>query len=163
MDEVIAEDVRKHGWSVVSVSDNRPPFLYTVGLMHTFQHPEFIVFGLDADNANGLLSGLVREIHGGRSFAEPGIQSIKIGGSEHRVGFRRVHPTQYELYLGFSMGFLRNIGRTEELQATQAFWPDSSGKFPFEVGCDLAVYELQPRLDIGLTPRELRRWRRLWE
>jgi hypothetical protein len=45
----------------------------------------------------------------------------------------------------------------------QAFWPDRAGKFPFEVGCDLAVYELQPRLDIGLSPREVRRFERLWE
>jgi hypothetical protein len=45
----------------------------------------------------------------------------------------------------------------------QAFWPDEAGKFPFEVGCDLAVCELQPRLDIGLTPREVRRFQRQFE
>jgi hypothetical protein len=61
------------------------------------------------------------------------------------------------------MGFMTNIGRIGQLDAMQAFWPDSAGKFPFEVGCDLAVYELQPRLDIGLTPREERRFRRRFE
>jgi hypothetical protein len=29
--------------------------------------------------------------------------------------------------------------------------------------CDLAVYQLQPRLDLGLTPREVRRFERQWE
>jgi hypothetical protein len=43
------------------------------------------------------------------------------------------------------------------------FWPNRQGKFPFDVGCDLAVYQLQPRLDIGLSPREVRRWERQWE
>jgi hypothetical protein len=161
VDGAFAEDVRTHGWSLASISDHRPPFQYTIGLMHTFRHPEVIVFGLDAGNGRGLLSGLVRDIRAGRSFAEPGVHSV--GGGEHRVGFRRVHPTQHELYLGFAMGFLTNIGRMGELQAVQAFWPDATGKFPFEVGCDLAVYQLQPRLDIGLTPREVKKWRRQWE
>ena len=88
---------------------------------------------------------------------------VNIGGDEHRVGFRRVHPTQHELYLGFAMGYCRHIGRWGELEAMQAFWPDNSGKFPFEAGCALDVYRLQPRLDIGLTPQELRKWRRQWE
>jgi hypothetical protein len=60
------------------------------------------------------------------------------------------------------MGFLTKIGRIGELQAVQAFWPDASGKFPFEVGCEWAVYHLQPRLEIALTPREHREWRRQW-
>jgi hypothetical protein len=71
-----------------------------------------------------------------------------------------VHPTQHELYLRFTMGFLINIGRIGELAAVQTFWPNGKGRFPFEVGCDPAVYHCQPRLDIGLSPRELEhRWR----
>ncbi len=163
MEEEIAEVVRQHGWFAASISDHQPPFLYTIGLMQTLDHPEFIMFGLDADNAHALFSQLVRDIRAGRSYAQPGVHVISIGGDEHRIGFRPVHPTQHELYLGFAMGYCRHIGRWGELQAVQAFWPDSNGKFPFEVGCDLAVYQLQPRLDIGLTPQELRRWRRQWE
>lgn len=163
MDEEIAEVVREYGWYAASVSDARPPFLYTIGLMQTYHHPEFIMFGLDADNAHALFSQLVREIRAGKSFAEPGIRAVVLGGDEHRVGFRRVHPTQHELYLGFAMGFMTNIGRIGELEAVQAFWPDAAGKFPFEVGCDLDVYRLQPRLDIGLSPREIEQWQRRWQ
>jgi hypothetical protein len=60
-------------------------------------------------------------------------------------------------------GFLRHIGRIGELEAVQAFWPDCTGKFPFEPGCDLGVSQLQPRLDIALTPSEVWRLERLWE
>ncbi len=163
MDEEIAEVVREHGWYAASISDHEPPFLYTVGLMQTCNHPEFIMFGLEADNMHALFSQLVRDIRAGRSYAEPGVYTVNLGGDEHRVGFRRVDPTQHELYLGFAMGYCRHIGRLGELEAMQVFWPDAAGKFPFEVGCDLEVYQLQPRLDIGLTPRELRKWRRRWE
>jgi len=163
VDDEIAEDVRQHGWCAASVSDHEPPFLYTIGLMHTCRHPEFIVFGVKSNNARALVSGLIRDIHAGRSYAEPGVYTISLGGDEHRVGVRRVHPTQHPLYLGFAMGFMTNIGRIGELEAMQAFWPDRAGKFPFDVGCDLAVYLRQPRLDIGLSPREVRHFQRKFE
>src|SRR3954452_2624494 len=99
MEEEIAEVVRKHGWYALSVSDHNPPFLYTIGLMQTLNHPELIMFGLEASNTHALFSGLVRDIRNGRSFAEPGVQTVTLGGAEHRVGFRRVHPTQHPLYL----------------------------------------------------------------
>lgn len=162
MDDEIAEVVRQYGWFPASVSDDEPPFLYTIGLMETCFHPEFIIFGLDAGNARAMFSRLIDEIRAGKSYAVPGVYSVVLGGDEHRVGFRRVHPTQHPLYLGFAMGFLTNLGRFGELEAMQAFWPDENGKFPFEVGCDSAVYELQPRLDLGLTPREIKRFERQW-
>jgi hypothetical protein len=163
VDEEISEVVREHGWYAANVSDGTPPFVYTIGLMQTCCHPEFIMFGLDADDVHALFSQLVRELRGGGSFAEPGVYTVSLGGEEHRVGIRPVHPTQHPLYLGFAMGFMTNIGRIGELKAVQAFWPDRSGRFPFETGCDLAVYQLQPRLDIGLTKQEIRRWQRQWE
>src|SRR5262249_7573320 len=78
-------------------------------------------------------------IRAGRSYTEPGVFAVRLGSDEHRVGFRRVHPTQHELYLGFAMGYHRFSGCSGELDAIQVFWPDSAGKFPFEVGCDLAL------------------------
>jgi hypothetical protein len=163
VEDEIAQIVREHGWYAASIYDHQPPFLYTIGLMQTWGHPEFIVFGLEAGNAHILLSQLVRDIEAGGSYAEPATHTVSVGGGERRVGFRRVHPTQHPLYLGFAMGYCRHIGRIGELEAVQAFWPDHNGKFPFEVGCDLEVHRLQPRLDIGLTPREVRQWERKWE
>lgn len=163
MDDEIAQVVKEHGWYAASVYDHEPPFLYTIGLMQTCCHPELITFGLEPSNAHALFSGIIRDLRAGRSYAEPGIYTIVLGQDAHRVGLRRVHPTQHPLYLGFAMGFMRTIGRIGELEAMQAFWPDHDGKFPFEVGCDLAVYGLQPRLDIPLTPREVRRFQRQWE
>ena len=163
MDEEIAEIVRQFGWYAANVYDHEPPFLYTIGLMETCRHPEFIMFGLHGDEIHALFSGLIGDIRGGKSYSEPGVYTVNLAGEEHQVGFRRVHPTQHPLYLGFAMGFVRRIGRVGELEAVQAFWPDISGKFPFDVGCDNAVYELQPRLDIGLSPREVGEFERRFE
>jgi hypothetical protein len=163
VEEEIAEVVRQYGWYAASISDHHPPFLYTIGLTQTLNHPEFIMFGLEAYNAHALFSQFVRDIRAGRSYVEPGVYTVSLRADEHRVGFRRVHPTQHPLYLGFAMGYYRYIDRMGELEAVQAFWPDSSGKFPFEIGCDLTVHRLQPRLDNGLTRREVRRFQREWE
>jgi len=163
VEDEIAEVVREHGWFAASISDHDPPFLYTIGLMQSCDHPEFIVFGLDADNAHALFSQLIRDIRDGQRYDKPGVRTIHLGGDAHRVGLRPVHPTQHELYLGFAMGYCRHIGRWGELAAMQVFWPDAAGKFPFDAGSDLEVYRLQPRLDLAVTPRELKNRRREWE
>lgn len=163
MDEEIAEIIRQHGWYAANVNDADPPFLYTIGLMERCKHPEFIIFGIDADSAYTLFAGLIADIQRGQTYSENGVRTIELGGDKHQVGFRRVHPTQHPLYLGFAMGFLTNSGRIGELSAMQAFWPDDKGRFPFYTGCDIAVYNLQPRLDIGLTPREIREFERRWQ
>lgn len=163
MDEEIAEIVREHGWYAANVKDADPPFLYTIGLMNSYRHPEFIVFGLEADDAYALVAGLIAKIQNGTSYSDNGVRTIELGGDTHQVAFRRVHPTQHPLYLGFAMGYMRNVGRLGELEAMQAFWPDVNGKFPIDAGCDIDVYNLQPRLDIGLTPREIQEFERRWE
>jgi hypothetical protein len=163
MDEEIAEVVRQHGWFAANISDHHPPFLYSIGLMQTLKNPEFVMFGWEATNAYALFSQLVRDIQAGQSYAAPAAYTVNIEGNGHQFGFRRVHTTQHELYLGFAMGYCRHIGRWGELAAMQVFWPDSTGKFPFDVGCALDVFQLQPRLDIGLTPKDLRKWRRQWD
>jgi hypothetical protein len=163
LDDEFAEDVRNNGWALANVSDHKPPFQYTIGLMETLQHPEFILFGLEGGQGHALFSVLIGDIQAGKSFRVRGAYAVNIGGKDFQVGFRRVHPTQHPPYLGFAMGFLTNIGHVGELQAMQAFWSDRAGKFPFDAGCELGVCEAQPRLDLGLTPREVRRFQRQFE
>jgi hypothetical protein len=163
LDDEFAEDVRNDGWALANVSDHQPPFQYTIGLMETCRHPECILFGLEGGHAHALFSALIRDIRMGKSYAEPGVYAVNIDGEDWQVAFRRVHPTQHPLYLGFAMGFLTNIGRIGELEAMQAFWPDRAGKFPFDPGCALKVNQSQPRLDVALTPREVRDFQREFE
>lgn len=163
MEEEIAEIVREYGWYAASVYDHDPPFLYSIGLMQTYDHPELIVFGLEPNDAHGLISNLFEAIRAGQSFKESDTCVLRTGSEEHRVGLRRVDPTQHPHYLGFAMGYCRFIGNVGELEAMQVFWSDAGGKFPFDVGCDLDTFRLQPRLDIPLTPSEVRRFERLWE
>ena len=157
-DKEIAQSVAKHGWHAVDVNDASPPFVYTCGLMTTFDHPELIILGLDSREAYSVLAIMVEELRHGHSFANPGSYDGILEGRP--IAVRKVHATQREMYLGYAMGHCRLMGNSGGLRARQVFWPDKQGRFPFDVGCDLDVYRLQPRLDLEVPPSERRAFRR---
>lgn len=158
MDDLIAGDVERNGWSCLTIHDIEPPFAYTVGLMQTYKHPELILFGRLEDDA-AILADLVAAIRNGNRIDAPAAYELLDG---FPVATRPVHETQHELYLGFAMGFLTRIGRLGELEAVQVFVPDIDGRYPFDPNCALPVYLSQPRLDLPLTRSELDEWRRQW-
>jgi hypothetical protein len=157
-DEEIAEAVRTHGWQFINVYDNEPPFLYSIGLMP--DHPELIIFGLDAEIASSAMGKIARRVKHGEAFEHK--ITYDIAPPFPRIAVRNVHPTQIPLYLGYAMGYSRLQG-CGDLKAVQVFWPDKQGKFPFDVGCDEDVYARQPRLDIGLGTKDVAAWERLWQ
>lgn len=140
----IAANVDRHSWAAILVYDVSPSFVYSVGLMFSFEHPELIIFGLD-DEGRKVLRAIVEDIRSGRSFADPSAYEGVL--AEGLIATRPVHPSQHERYLGYAMGYCREQGRIGELEAVQVFWPDQAGRFPFDPGCDDAVYRAQPRLD----------------
>jgi hypothetical protein len=154
----IADDVERFGYSILTISDVTPSFAYTVGLMFTQKHPELIIFGRDPDELSAILCYMIGQIRRENSFADPASYPIKC--ANFPVATRRVHPSQHEYYLGFAMGYCTNNGRMGELEALQVFWPDKSGRFPFDRGCDETVWAAQPRLDQRVLPDEARERRR---
>ncbi|MEM9186294.1 MAG: DUF4262 domain-containing protein [Planctomycetota bacterium] len=149
-DDEIANGVREHGWQAISVFDWDPPFMYTVGLIDTFSHPEVITFGLQPPTAQRLLKDFVEGLRQGSRFDVPGVVDDPAFASV--VGIKTVHESQYTRYLGYAMAFARRVDK--DLAAVQALWPAKDGKLPFEVGCDEDTHRLQPRLDIPLTQSE---------
>jgi hypothetical protein len=158
-DDLIAGDVERNGWSCLTIHDAEPPFAYSAGLMHTWNHPELILFGRANDDA-AILTDLVATIRNGHRIDTPAVYELLDG---FPIATRRVHETQHGLYFGFAMGFLSRIGRIGELEAVQVFVSDIDGRYPFDPNCALPVYQSQPRLDIPLTPSELDEWRSQWE
>ena len=157
-DEEIARTVTEHGWQAMSVFDTEPEFVYTCGLMTTFNHPEAIIFGLSSDTAYSVLHTMVDDIRGGRSFAAAGFYDGVL--VDLPIAIRPVDRTQHELYLGWAMGHCRYTGNPGGLIAVQVFWPDKQGRFPFELGFDPELSAVQPRLDLPVPESELRAFRR---
>ena len=66
----VLADIEAVGWSLVGVhaDDSGPGFAYSIGMMHTLDHPEVIVFGLDLHLMFDLVKGMGRQVRGGRRF-----------------------------------------------------------------------------------------------
>ena len=97
----IAEIVRQYGWYAANIHNANPPFLYSIGLMQTWDHPELIVFGLQSEKALGILSNMVDLIRAGGSYRQPGTFS-GILQNDFPISTRLVDPTQHPVYLRYA-------------------------------------------------------------
>ncbi len=139
-DRRLLGDVRKYGWHLVSIEDAAPQFLFSVGLWHTFRHPEVIALGLPPSTLGELVNRVGARARDGRRF-EPGEESVEIlEGSPCR--FLPLADPSYAAYLGYGLWLYQ-----ESFPALQLVWPDLRGRWPGEDGFDPALAKLQPRLD----------------
>lgn len=150
--------VKKYGWVLNHVHDHKPDFCYTTGLMSKHEHPDLLIFDADQDAAYEIFATMFKHIKAGKRYRQ-GVHRFIFDGDPIRLGIRNIHESQIPKYMGFSMSFMRNIGRIGELKAVQVFWSDGAGLLPFEKGCDPKVVRTQPRLDMEMSKAELNRWR----
>lgn len=97
----------------------------TVGLEHSFEHPELAVLGLPPATAEGLLEGLVSMIQRGRRFHAGQVCSdlpIRVP----QLRFEQIARREYEEHLSTACWF---YGSTE-FRALQVVWPDWNLRFP---------------------------------
>jgi hypothetical protein len=145
-DEVkVIDDIKKYGWHAIHVDKDHagPGFAYSVGLMDGLKHPEIIIFGLRRQLMHDMLWGIFREVQSGKNFSEGKHEDVLEG---YACDFRIVHEEQHQLYLGYAMWHCRYRGSIGSLRALQCTWPDKSGLFPFEKGCNDEVRRRQPLL-----------------
>jgi hypothetical protein len=141
-DRKVLRDVKAYGWHVLNVgsTDELPPWAFTIGLFHTYGHPEIVVFGLPQEVAHFLLNEVASGVKDGRS--------VELG--EERAGllegvgctFRSVDPRWYRAILGYAGWF---YGGTD-FPAVQCIWPDREGYWPWEPGFRMDWIPQQPLL-----------------
>jgi hypothetical protein len=144
-DQEIAQSIEINGWHAIAVEDGETAFVYTCGLQYKYEHPDLVVFGLNSKTAYAILSPMIESIKNGSSFLQDGPYE---GILNVPISLRAVHESQHEIYFGYSMGHRRFVGQAGTLIVRQVFWPDKNGHFPFEIGCDQKVCQLQPRLEL---------------
>jgi hypothetical protein len=142
--------VDEHGWMVQAVYGEKPldEWCYTVGLKHSFNHPELIIFGLPMQSAHFLLNDLAARIKNGQRF-QPGDRLSGVMNAD--LALISVPREQYEEgYFAIARGFYGNY----DFDALQVIWPDKKGLFPWDSGFDTHFNETQPVL--GPAPEETR-------
>ena len=63
-EQQILDNIQQSGWhcNAVGAGESYPTFVYTVGLEHSYGHPELIIFGLAPATAHGILSKIVQRL-----------------------------------------------------------------------------------------------------
>jgi hypothetical protein len=134
------DDVQNHGWHVVKVMEDSegPGFAYTVGLGHSFNHPELIVVGLPLDVAHDVLNHVGEKIRGGARFAD-GLESDGILVNR-KARFREMPEAQFWNYMTWTLWFYDGPA----FSALQLVWPDEDGGWPWESSVDSWLRDEQP-------------------
>ena len=139
----VIDDVRRAGWHLVAVENesDHPGFVYSVGLYHTFQQPEIIIFGLDSAAAMcEFINHVGDEMRRGASFEDWDESRQLVNG--HCCMFRSVERELYAEYLGMAAWFYEGL----DFPALQGVWPDTSGSYPWEPGFPAELSARQPVL-----------------
>lgn len=147
-DRKLLADIEQYGWHVVGIEqdDEGPGFVYSVGLYHTFGHPEILVIGLAIDVMFGMVNGVGELVRGGKRFEQLDESGDVVDG--FNVTFRQVEVLRYDEYLGYARWFYKGDGFT----VLQIVWPDSGHRYPWHSDYPVALRERQPVLSESSWP-----------
>jgi hypothetical protein len=126
-DRKLLADVQGHGWHVLGVEADAegPAFAYSIGLYHSFGHPEVIVFGLRVNVMHGMINAVGEQVRAGSRFNDLDESGDVLDG--YNVIFRKVEQRHYREYLGYALWFYRG----DHFPALQCVWPDSQHRYPW--------------------------------
>lgn len=155
MQKGIISIVRGHGVHVMTVRQYKktPMIFSTLGLFHSYQHPELVIIGLDVEVAHEIL----RKAH---AFIKNGA-SISPWTNQHFIPCTTlkavpIHAGNYSRFLRHGMWLYRSLGRSrpDPFPAIQILWPDAiNDDFPWDESFDVDLSHEQKLL---CSKRELR-------
>jgi hypothetical protein len=139
---IFLANVERVGWHIVGIDADGegPGYAFSVGLFHTLQHPEIIIFGLPNERVAELINIIGIQVQGGARF-NAGDQSNDIVDG-FPVAFTDVPKNVYKEYVGYALWFYKSF----DFPVLQCVWPDKSGLFPWQEGYDRSFIQLQPLL-----------------
>lgn len=142
--------ISRYGWSCYYIFGGAgPPWLYTIGLVEGFGHPELIIFGLDQSSAHGLATRVVERLTSevkvppGRHAGER-LDGLPVAYLEVDRAYWR-EPSDY--FLGW-LDYYRALERTLDQRALQLVWSDEQGHLPWDERFSARLRHLQPLLDV---------------
>lgn len=138
----LLSDVRRVGWHVVGIAadpeEDLHEYAFSVGLFHSFDHPEIAIYGLRNEIALQLINLMGIAVRHGASFSHG--DTTKDIAEGFALTFIDFDPIHYEAELGYARWFYRGDG----FPALQCVWPDKKGQFPWETQRSNARNALQP-------------------
>lgn len=141
-EQKVIDDIARVGWHCVSifVEGDLPPYAFTVGLQHTFDHPELIIFGLRSETAHEVLGIVVDAIRSGTpiDMTQPTDELLE----NYSCVFVPVPKSAYYEHVGYCGWFYRG----DDFALQQIVWPNREGQFPWHPAASAAFRATQPVL-----------------
>lgn len=135
------EEFGTHNLHVFDTKGKDPEFTFSIGMYHSYNHPEILIIGLKKDIAHWILNEIARCIREENSSFDEGKNYIDlIDGFD--VKFFDVQRSHYKEYLGTAIWFYEGY----DFPVRQLVWPSSSGHFPWEAVASKEFKEYQPIL-----------------
>jgi len=137
--------IREHGWfnTHILASEEGPQFNFTTGFQVNLGVPEVILFGFREQVAHNVLWNFYRDLKAGKRYETGQPYPDFLEGFD--VCFQLVDKSQYHEHLGWSRWFYAG----DDFDCWQLIWPDKQGKFPWEIGFNSNLLNLQPDLSAG--------------
>jgi hypothetical protein len=142
-DNVILRNVRNHGCHITGIQDANPPFAVSIGLYLNYGHPELIIFGQSAGNAQAIINLIRDRVAAGHEFADGDVADDMLENG-YQLRFSQVPLGIYPEYLGTAIWFYSKSRLV--FPCLQVFWQDIDRRFPWEAECSPDVKEDQPLL-----------------
>lgn len=142
-EERIISDVKEHGFHIGYISGDSylPGFAYTIGLYHTYEHPEIICFALKPEAMGVILNHAADLIKKGQRLRTNQLYQGFLEG--YQVQFLAVQKEHYPDYLGYAGWFYQDWN----FPVLQLLWPDKQHRFPWEADFNPNWKFKQPLLD----------------
>lgn len=117
-----------------------PSWAHTIGLWHSFDHPEIIAFGLEMELVESILTVAATRVREGEDF-EPDVENPDLL-ENHVVEFRDVSERWKPTLMGYAKGFYDE----EAFPVMQLFLPTNEGRFPWDEDFPEEIEYVQPLL-----------------
>lgn len=126
--QMVVQDVAKYGWHCMRVlGDARAPgWAYTVGLLHSYDHPEIICFGLSPKTGYGLLNIAAKAIAAGKVYQPDVAYDDFLEGYD--CMFKPANPQWHHPFVGYATWFYERA----DIPVLQLFWPNANDVMPWE-------------------------------
>ena len=133
-DRAMLGHIREQGWGAMHIpaDEEGPGFGFTVGLYHTWKHPEILVMGLPLETAHELLTVAADRVRRGHRYQEGQNSDDFLVGYPCRLHL--IPSGCYQAYLGYALWLYSG----PDFPALQLLWPDREGRFPEDSGYALS-------------------------
>lgn len=156
--DLLTARVREHGYTLTGSAayDMGGLVTFTCGMTSSYRHPEFVLTGLPATQAEAILTNLAAAVRDGSLIDHGDTYSQRVfsAGQFASVALR-LRPMDASwgglLPLEYAVQVAAEMGAAESPRFLQVLYPDADGLFPDQAGCRLAA--LQPDLTQPCTRR----------